>query len=495
MKIHHVLYDWNEKFRDHNINYNEVETYSSNQAKLLALSNMLCASSLVRKCEEIESVKKTFLTNYETLNVLMIKYIPHHPNAKWCSLMALLEEYGVCLPQEAQDIIQNKVSFPDTRNQSSEAQLYLRLSTASMFQPGHNISVGLHPNMTLKELSELVQSITSFLQPLIEHLPILVFFKLKGSVLFNKYLHHYLKKIAEAQQTSKDTLQVADYSHPDPDSFTALSSKQDPAQGLDITILTEALKDTFGLVDKVMSGEATYSELIAGDKLMLEQLEIEREFIILSGYEEMFKTPSWTDHFDGLKRVQSMLELFQYTTHIKNIKLVCEQYHLECLNDPQLKELMDIMEAHTSEGDRSKITPLDASKKMKRVKELLCMGVETDSKCLDIFEAMTNSIDFYQFVRDKEFYTKQGQAIFQEQCQLITLQLQHEEYDDEVLNHLFPAFTVISPFMDVTKSFPDLMKEVTALNAVNGLKQLKTVNDNITLIRLWFSRAEVIKYI
>ena len=86
-----------------------------------------------------------------------------------------------------------------------------------------------------------------------------------------------------------------------------------------------------------------------------------------------------------------------------------------------------------------------------------------------------------------------GQAIFLQQYQLITAQLQHEEYDEQVLNHLFAAFKVISPFMDAKKSFTELMREVTALNAVNGLKQLETVNTNITLIRLWFSRAEVRK--
>ncbi len=45
--------------------------------------------------------------------------------------------------------------------------------------------------------------------------------------------------------------------------------------------------------------------------------------------------------------------------------------------------------------------------------------------------------------------------------------------------------------MDKTKKFSVLMKEVTDLNPVNVLKQLKTVNENITLIRLWFLRAEV----
>ena len=86
---------------------------------------------------------------------------------------------------------------------------------------------------------------------------------------------------------------------------------------------------------------------------------------------------------------------------------------------------------------------------------------------------------------------EEGQAMFQQQYQLITAQLQHEEYNETVLNHLYAAFKIIEPFMDTHQNFQQLMSKVTRLDVTNGVKQLQTVNSNITLIQLWFSRAEV----
>lgn len=60
-----------------------------------------------------------------------------------------------------------------------------------------------------------------------------------------------------------------------------------------------------------------------------------------------------------------------------------------------------------------------------------------------------------------------------------------------MLNHLFAAFKLMTPFMDPRQDLGTLMSKVLALDVTNGLRQLETVNANITLIRLWFSRAEV----
>jgi hypothetical protein len=52
----------------------------------------------------------------------------------------------------------------------------------------------------------------------------------------------------------------------------------------------------------------------------------------------------------------------------------------------------------------------------------------------------------------------------------------------------------MAPFMDSRQDLSTLMSKVLALDVTNGLRQLETVNANITLIRLWFSRAEVSGY-
>ena len=146
------------------------------------------------------------------------------------------------------------------------------------------------------------------------------------------------------------------------------------------------------------------------------------------------------------------------------------------------------MEKLSSEESRAKLTLLEASTNMKRVRYLLC---QASPSSLELFTAVGDSNAFYQFVHEKQFVGEKGQAVFQQQYQLITAQLQHEEYNETVLNHLYAAFKIIEPFMDRDQSFYKLMSQVARLDVTNGLKQLKTVNTNITLIQLWFSRIEV----
>ena len=489
-----MLEHWNKKFHHQDISYDEVLLYASNYSKLNSLGNMVCASNLVIDIDMLQNIKTTFLNDFEILNVHLLKYIPGQPDAKWCILPALLEDYGIYLPQNVRDIILKKVWFPGKLGQIPEDQLGtpLMFSTSSQFQPGHDISLKLHRNTSLCDLIRLVREISHFQCPLMDHLDMLVFFKLHQSVLFDKYLRLYLKKIIKIQQQSRKTLSHIQFSESGfslnfPSAFSPVSRHDPMEEGLSIYDLVQGLRNTHELIKKIMSGIATYSEIIAEDELMLQNLDVEREFSILSGYILLSKLSM--GQYEGLDGNRNILELFQYASHIQNIHSVCKQYNLrKCLQDPLLHELAELS---ITKEDYSKMTPILANRKLKRVKEILCLDENTSCKCLDIFAAMSDSAPFYQFVREKQFYGQQGQAIFLQKYELITAQLQHEDYNEAVLNHLLAAFKVISSFMDPQKSFTNLMKEVTSLNTVNSLKQLETVNTNITLIQLWFSMAEV----
>ena len=450
-----------------------------------------------------ERVKTGFLQAFEMLNVYLLKYVKGQPEAKCCKLPSLLEIYGVALPQVAQEFIVKKVAFPG-EGLIPKDQLGinpLHSSTSGLFQPGYDISLRLHKTVTLRELGKVLGKLDVFLQPLLDQLDMLVFFKLHKSCLFDKYLKYYLKKIAEELQepqelTSQMVFKNFPFSIPfatSPGSFvpSSFSKEDDKAQMKARDNLVRALSNTQQLVRRIMLGKATYSEIVAEDETMLKGLDLEREFAVLHNYGQHTNLAEAT--YSGLEGVRSMLELFQYTTHIKNIRNVCHQYSTlkGCKDDPKLEELCDITKDHIRSEDRSKMTPMKAKEKMSQVKQILCLKEGTSSKCMDIFAAMADSANFYQFVRDKQFHGQQGQAIFRQQYELITAQLQHEEYDESVLNHLLVAFKIITPFMDSSKNLTSLMQEITSLNATHGFKQLNTVNSNITLIRLWFSRAEV----
>ena len=128
---------------------------------------------------------------------------------------------------------------------------------------------------------------------------------------------------------------------------------------------------------------------------------------------------------------------------------------------------------------------------MNIVRMALCLVGVADYSFLNIFAVVANSTVFYQFIQEKQFVGEKGQALFHQQYQLITAQLQHEEYNDNVLNQLKAAFVLMAPFMDREQSFNSLMTQVKQLDTSHGFSQLETINENISLVQLWFSRAEV----
>ena len=477
-EVQRVLQHWRKKFRKQDVDYNTVLLYDS---MLLPLGDSVCASTLL---VDVKNVKMTFLSKIESLSEDLLLFIPGQP--EWCTLPGLLEEYGVCLPQETKNLIAKKVSFPDP---SYECQV------------GDDISLRIHPDMGMKELTELVKVIRSFQKDFFAYRNIFVFFKLKKSVLFHKYLWHFLEKAKSEQAAAASVPSRSSGFNRHMGSLVPPQSSQ--VQGTPMPHLLSALQSTRDLIEKVMSGTASYSEITvegelisnlldstkgtiaAQHELMSQQLDLEREFDIFLRYGQEF-TFTRAD-FSGML---SMLELVQYKKHVDDIWSVCNQYLLEsCTGDALLKELTDIVEV-VKKGNTT-LTPMEAQQKMARVKEILHLDEGGSSKWLYIFAAAKESAAFYQFVKDKKFDGPQGMASFVQQYQLITAQLQHEEYDEQVLNHLRAAFKVISSFTDSSKSFICLMEEVSALNAVNSLNHLQTVNANIVLIRLWFSTSEV----
>ncbi len=415
----------------------------------------------------IKNVKDTFLADLKRLNVCLL---PQNPDAKWCSFLIILEDYGVTLPQNLLTPIERYVVFPNDKSRSKQELLSHPVSVPG---PGSNeLSLGLTREISLKELSELVHGIEVFQKPLT--IRMLIFFKLNHSVMFDKYLRVEIEQAidSEAEETKQQK------------------------ECLSVDSLQKSLQNTHKLLMEIMNGEATYADIIAQGKLDLKTLDLENEFSILKSCFLTLKISQ--SKFDGLAGVRSFLELFQYTKHIpvQKIEDACEQYHLNgCLKE--LEEIKSIVKYVESEGNRSKLTSQDASEKMKQIKTLFCLtpdpgfSFKRRDNCLDIFHAVSYSTEFYQFIRDKQFYGQKGQVTFHQQYQLITAQLQHEEYDESVLNHLLAAFNVMTPFLDQKQSFKDLMTKITRLDTTIGLKQLETVNSNITLIRLWFSRAEV----
>lgn len=494
-KIQEFLTLWKKKFHTLDVNHDEILMYANWQSQLNSIGHSVDANSVVTDSKKVEETKNQFLKLFEQLNCLLIKYIPNIPGSKWCTLPSLLRKYDVVLPTSTQSIISKGIIFPNENKPHAELLSVPPVPNINnQFQPGCNISLKMTKSISLKMLSDLVDELKEYQSLLLDHLDTLVFFKLNQSIMFDTYIQMQIREAHKEftkPQVAKSEFSVISFNMP-PASAVFQQEEQECDSRSKNTLL-EAVVKTEHLLRKIMEGTATYSEITAMEELDLENLDIEAEFESFTMYiVSVKKLPN--SSCKGIKPVKSMLELFKYTSYVKDILNVCEQYSLGgCLDDPELDDLKFVVSDVQSEKDRLAMVPVKAVTKLTQLKQQLYV-VETKKRQvspLKLFAAVANSTDFYTFVREKQFYGKKGSAAFQQQYQLITTQLQHEEYDETVLNHLRAAFTLISPFMDSRQNFKGLMCQVNTLDVKNGLKQLETVNTNITLIQLWFSRAEV----
>ena len=391
-------------------------------------------------------------------------------------LMSILRMYGVSLPETLQQLMEQFVVFPGENIDLGKLTLQrhpLPPNITGKFKPPQPISLRVSEELTWKELATFLQELKEFLKPLDNCMDALVFFSLNDSNLFSAYLRHEME--------TRD------------------------ADLKDLNVFVQAFNQVMSLLVELCHGEAKYNEITANGAVDLETLDIESEYSILLTSVLFRKLPgiSNTRGLDGLK---DMVELLKVSSHIRMFRQVCQQYHLQtCLDDENLKKLTVIADELMNEKVRASLTPLSATDKMDTVRELLgATGeVETrDYEYLAIFSKIADSAEFYQFICEKGFTGENGEARFHQQYELITAQLQHEEYDEAVLNLLYTAYKLLLPFTVKTQSFHSLLESVkqmlttassvgTAKEISDHLKKIETVNRNIHLVRLWFARAEV----
>ena len=212
---------------------------------------------------------------------------------------------------------------------------------------------------------------------------------------------------------------------------------------------------------------------------------------------QSFRFPGIDQHKD-IRGIKSILDLIQFADYIDNIRGVCEQYHMTgCLGHPGMTRLLEIHSILVSEGGNTELNAIKSEEHLAEIRQILDLTDE-NRHALGIFAVVKDSADFYQFLQEKNFSGTEGANFFMQQHTLITSHLQHEEYNEQVLNHLLVAFRYMSPFLDTEQTLPQLMKGVYRSCGQLAIKgestdfvPLHTVKNNVHLVRLWFSRAEV----
>ena len=468
----------NERITENDLNYEEVT--------LLLQSNVKTISSMLNTPIEhslLDDRSMKFCKVFEQLNLLIIRYIPRKPELEWCTLQSVLTGSGVSLPDELESTLEECISTPD--NVSCRREKFLENEPPSNitneFSPPCEVCLKLSRRVTLRSLIALVDELKKFLEPINNHLSMILYFHLKESELFEKYKEHYLRRYLDSHQLPLT-------SACEDDGFQSEEEDDDDEENeVDIKILALSLDETRKLLLNICEGNAEYNEITANGKIDL-ALDIESEICVLR---EFILYTNFASK-DELSSVQCMLELIQYAeTHIPCIENVCRQYKLDgCLKDDDFINLLCI--SSTVKVEKQNLT-LNAAKDYLKEAKVLLFGKSTPHKtCLDLFSAISDSAPFHQFIQQKQFIGEKGLILFTQQYELITAQLQHESYNEQVLNNLFAAFKFMSPFMDATQTLRSLMDQIILLDTSKGLEQLKTVTSNINLIQLWFSRAEVI---
>lgn len=247
----------------------------------------------------------------------------------------------------------------------------------------------------------------------------------------------------------------------------------------------------------MINGSAKYEEINALET-SLENFDSSKEFQVICKFPGFEKNG---EDEEGKQGIKHMLELIQYLHDISFIPEVCVLFQLDaCIKDPQLKQLKDIVNYLSTDEGTANLTGIEASRYIKEIWTILKIDDYGNKRqCLKFFPAIAKCKEFHNFIKKRGYFGEAGRLAFKGQLELVTSELQHEVYNEDVLTQLMPAFEYITPFMDTKQSLEELMlkilrlfeefKELTQTNFC----QLETVNTNLSLIQYWFCRAEVNK--
>ena len=310
------------------------------------------------------------------------------------------------------------------------------------------------------QLEEMADEIKTFLEPMALSLDVLVFFQLHKSCLFEQYL-----------TKCKD--------------IDLVTTETDQRIRLNTTVLL-----TVAFLWRLCHGSATVSEVTFACSLCDINVEHEKESLKLFSESQVF-LERFHEHKQecvGPDGISAVLELFQIKDYIPVIVEACQQVGLhQILSDPQLQKLENLQSELQSEDYRQNLTMTEAKNMLIEVEDILQIKTRNYQHIFELFDVIKDSGAFFGFAEEQKFTGFSGRNRFRTRHRIVTTELQHEQYNEKLLDHLLGCFEFVEPFLAKPSSLKELMERVTSLsNIPNGIKQLKTVNAGIVLVRHWF---------
>ena len=340
------------------------------------------------------------------------------------------------LPDRVLNVIHKKIGFPgessaDFQNLSSDVDI---------------MEIKFKKDVTLKMYKTLLTNLRTFLEPLVSEMPFLVHFHLGESLLFDYFTKRYLSR------------------------YTIVTPVQ----------LSNCLKELRCIFEDLLKGAATYQKL--NEELDLKNMKtanVEKEVTIMTRFEgfEQYKGEKTFKHLKNMMIIGDVIQ------NAKFLIICCDAFRLTaCQKSEAILYLNEIIQ--------EKIETKELNYSSHIISQIQHMLHVEELHCLEFFRLLADIEPLKEFLDDNGFRAGEGQE-FHQQLALVTQQLQHEEHDAEILNNLHAIIYLLEPLYNPNLSITQLVKIASDLESSKFSTQLQTVNSNIDLIRVWFSRAEV----
>ena len=371
--------------------------------------------------------------------------------------LEVFNKFKITVPQNILKDIHNSFDLSSERKGNNDDQAF------------HDSPKLLKANITYEQLLNLVSEVEKLFSPLKPHLNMLEYFHLNKSDTFDIFV--------KANLPLKEQLAPAD--------------------------LVPVLDTVKGMLKDMLFGVATYKDLssIMNDSVYVNLNEVSQEIKILSEFPEFYddiSTSIAVTHFESIMIFHESLK------HVDHLCKFCKEFQLvKCLEDEKINRLKKI-------ADDMKNKEIWQAKKLCEFTEIIeevwsLWDIENVSsstqmlshtrseyfKFLELFDPLnTGTKELRAFLNENNF-RGEGQGRFEQLHALVTQQLQHEEYNAEVLANLFAVYYLLVPLNNPNLTFKELLETMSRLDTLKCLAQIRAVNSNIDLIRMWFARAEV----
>ena len=357
--------------------------------------------------------------------------------------------YNIEFPENISKGIRDSVYFPNSKPDGATVQ---QLSC-------HSPRLQVKANVTLRKLDKLVCNIKEFLGTLLDMMPMLDHFHLNESCIF--------KAIIKSEISGDESVT--------------------PQQ------LAEILKRVKSKLTNILTGDVTFLDIEPIADATKNFKYVKKEIEIMTNFPDFMKLGST----DAVVYFENMINLHHILEHIDSLFVFCEDFGLqECLKSWEMIRLRKIVDEHTNEKSQKEKIFKNITEILAEIQNIFDIqstpeDISEKFQFLSLFEPLnTHTKELRRFLNENNFRGK-GQVQFEQLLALVTQQLQHEEYNAEILTKLYAVFYVLAPLNSPDISFHKVIETVSRLEISTCLSQLRAVNNNIDLITMWFSRAEV----